>query len=163
MAPPPNPHRHQRQTILKRTPRIGQYFWVDFPKDAFPPEFVEPHPGIIIRAAQALHGTCIIVPVTTKPQIETRHAHPLSRNPHPEYPTLQAWAVCNHLYTVHVARLRPIWNRQRQENVFPRVDQADMDAIYACIRYALPNVFPVTTTVITAITTETKVEVVEAG
>jgi uncharacterized protein YifN (PemK superfamily) len=161
MAPPLI--RSPMRRVLTRTPRIGQYFWVDFPADHVPPEFVEPHPGIVIRAARILDGTCIIVPVTTKPQTDLKHAHPLARNPNPNDPAKQAWAVCDHLYTLHVARLRPVWNKQTMRNDFPKVDQADMDAIYACIRNALHNVFPVTTTIITEMTTQTQVAIVEAG
>src|SRR3546814_9470875 len=39
-------------------------YWVDFPHDAYVPEFVNEHPGIIIRAANSLSDTCIILPVT---------------------------------------------------------------------------------------------------
>jgi hypothetical protein len=42
--------------ILSR-PRVGQYCWVDFPHDAYVPEFVGEHPGVVIRAARSLNDT----------------------------------------------------------------------------------------------------------
>ena len=72
--------RHRR---INSRPRVGQVYWIDFPHDVYPPEFMGEHPGIIIRAAQNLHGTCIIVPVTSKLQNDASHTHTLSVNPIP--------------------------------------------------------------------------------
>lgn len=150
-TPPPPPHVAQlckahgfiepsrRQRSIISTPRVAQYFWVDFPHDAYAPEFVGEHPGIVIRAAQSFNDTCIIIPVTSTSQVIAKHIHKLQKNPNPKNPALEAWAVCSHLYTIHLARLRPV--KVGYKPVYPRVDQADMQAIYACIRHALPNVF----------------------
>ena len=49
------------------------------------------------------------------------------------------WAICDHLYTVHIARLRPFKNRHGI-NAYPKVDRADMEQIFARIRGALSHV-----------------------
>lgn len=149
----------RRTRLINSTPRVSQYFWVDFPHDAYAPEFVGEHPGIVIRAARRLSDTCVIVPVTSKLQAEAKHIHRLQKNPNPQYPDLAVWAVCDHLYTIHTARLRPV--RDRYRPLYPRVASADMEAIYACIRHTFPNVFtppPLKTISKTTETTTTLVE-----
>src|SRR3546814_12869768 len=85
-------------------------YWVDFPHDAYVPEFVNEHPGIIFRAANSLSDTCIILPVTSAQQKAGTHFHQLSKNPNPRghVEGRIAYVVCDHLYTVHVNRLRPL-------------------------------------------------------
>src|SRR3546814_10885622 len=84
-------------------------YWVDFPHDAYVPEFVNEHPGIIIRAANSLSDTCIILPVTSAQQKAGTHFHQLSKNPNPKGQAEGriAYVVCDHLYTVNINRLRP--------------------------------------------------------
>lgn len=131
----------RRELRINSAPRVGQYFWVDFPHDAYAPEFVGEHPGIVVRAARYLKDTCVIVPVTSSPQAEAKHTHRLKKNPNPNYRDREVWAVCTHLYTIHNARLRPVTDGRRRP-VFVKVPEDDMQAIYACIRHALPNIFP---------------------
>lgn len=131
----------RRQCSFNSTPRVGQYFWVDFPHDAYPPEFVEEHPGIVVRAAKSLNDTCIIVPVTSTPQQGAKHIHKLARNPNPKTPSKDAWAICDHLYTVHRARLRPCTGKYGN-HIFPKVEKADLDAICAAISASLPQPKP---------------------
>jgi uncharacterized protein YifN (PemK superfamily) len=131
----------RRELRINSAPRVGQYFWVDFPHDAHVPEFVGEHPGIVVRAAHRLKDTCVIVPVTSSPQSENKHIHRLKRNPNPKYRDREVWAICDHLYTIHNARLRPVTDSRRHP-VFPRVDKDDMEEIYDCIRHAFPNIFP---------------------
>ncbi|MDT8262001.1 type II toxin-antitoxin system PemK/MazF family toxin [Roseomonas sp. DSM 102946] len=127
----------RRKPAFNGTPRRGQYFWVDFPHDAYAPEFFGEHPGIVVRAAQNMQDTCIIVPVTSTPPVTTApHIHQLARNPNPLTPTRPVWAICNHLYTVHVARLRPC-KAKYGNNIFPTVDRADMTEIYQRIAKAV--------------------------
>lgn len=133
----------RRNMIIKSAPRVGQYFWIDFPHDAYSPEFVGEHPGIVVRSAKAIHDTCIVVPITSTEQTPSRHVHLLEKNPNPDRPELRVWAVCNHLYTVHNARLRPVWNGRAGRYDHIRVGQLDMDAVFACIRSALHHIFPV--------------------
>ena len=72
--------------------------WVDFPHDAYEPEFVGEHPGIVVRAAQNFrHDTCIIVPVSSAEQRTGSQFHRLSKNPNPNGSEIVAYAVCDHL------------------------------------------------------------------
>jgi uncharacterized protein YifN (PemK superfamily) len=135
--------RHDCNLKIASTPRVGQYFWIDFPRDAFAPEFVGEHPGLVVRAARRLHDTCIVVPLTSRPQEDAKHKHQLGRNPNPKGHTdgILPWAVCDHLYTVHLGRLRPLTDRYNHI-IYPKADPADMEAIFAEIRAALHHVFP---------------------
>jgi mRNA interferase MazF len=126
----------RRNRIVTATPRVGQCYWVDYPHDAYPPEFVGPHPAVVVRAARRLDDTCIVVPLTSTPQITAPHIHQLGRNPNPREPSLTTWAVCDHLYTIHLARLRPFSNKWTK--VYPRVDSADLTAIFQAIKNAMP-------------------------
>ena len=74
--------RRERRIVSR--PRMGQMYWIDFPHDAYAPEFVKEHPGIVIRAANSLHDTCIILPVTSAQQKAGTNFHQLSRNPNPK-------------------------------------------------------------------------------
>lgn len=132
----------RRERLITSTPRVGQYFWVDFPHDAYAPEFVDEHPGIVVRAARRLHDTCIIVPITSTPQEDAIHKHKLAKNPNPkgEKDGVVVWAVCDHLYTVNLNRLRPIKDRYGRA-IYPRADAQDLKAIFAAIRGALQHVF----------------------
>lgn len=151
----------RRVRLIKSAPRVGQYYWVDFPHDAYAPEFVGEHPGIVVRAARSLDDTCIIVPVTSTPQGQKPHIHQLGRNPNRRYPDTTVWAVCNHLYTIHTARLRMTFDRPGSYAP-SKVDPEDMEAIFACIRGALPRVFGATTTVVSQ-TTTTTIATIEPG
>ena len=134
--------RHDCNLKVGSTPRVAQYFWVDFPRDAFAPEFVGAHPGLVVRAARRLHDTCIVVPLTSSPQDDAKHKHQLARNPNPKGHTdgILPWAICDHLYTVHLGRLRPL--KDRYGNItYPKAESADMQAIFAAIRVALHQVF----------------------
>lgn len=126
----------RRARIVNSTPRIGQCYWIDFPHDAYPPEFVGEHPGVVVRAARRLDDTCIVVPLSSTVQASAPHIHQLARNPNPRNPGITTWAVCDHLYTIHVARLRPFSTRWK--NVYPKVDQGDLHAIYQAIKSAMP-------------------------
>jgi uncharacterized protein YifN (PemK superfamily) len=130
----------RRKPLINSTPRRGQYFWIDFPHDAYPPEFDYEHPGIVVRPARHLTDTCIIVPVTSSPpRPDAPHIHKLGANPNPSDPHKDVWAVCDHLYTVHAARLRPCRDRY-ERNIYPRVGTADLTSIYLKIK---GSIFPV--------------------
>ena len=128
----------RRIRLISSTPRVGQYFWIDFPHDAYAPEFCGEHPGIVVRAAQNMSDTCIIVPVTSTTPRDYKHVHTLSRNPNPLTPKTAAWVVCNHLYTVNISRVRPC-KAKYGNNVFPSVDDTDLKAIFSMIRASMPH------------------------
>ncbi len=130
--------RSRRDRRILSAPRPRQYYWVDFPRDAYAPEFVGEHPGVVVRGGTALHSTCIVVPVTSKPQAEARYVHKLSENPNPagKRDGIEAFAVCDHLYTVNVCRLRPILSLKGGP-IYPRVLEEDFEAIKGLVTKAL--------------------------
>ena len=128
----------RRERRIQSRPRVGQMDWVDFPHDAYVPEFVNEHPGIVIRAANSLSDTCIILPVTSAQQKAGTHFHQLSKNPNPRGHAEGriAYVVCDHLYTVHVNRLRPLLSL-KYVPVYPKVEPHDMTAIFAIVEKVL--------------------------
>ena len=128
----------RREHNLHGTPRVGQVFWVDFPVDAYSPEFVGEHPAVIVRAARRLSDPCIVVPLTHSPNIDTPHAYRLTRNPN-RRDRADAWAICSHLYTVALGRLRRFEQRSFQFDVY--LDPVDLEAIFAQVRKALARAF----------------------
>lgn len=132
----------RRERRIQSRPRVGQMYWVDFPHDAYAPEFVNEHPGIVIRAANSLHDTCIVLPVTSAEQTAGTHFHQLSSNPNPKGKAqgITAFVVCDHIYTVNINRLRPVLSLKGQP-VFPKVEQKDMEAIFTILKSVLSAAF----------------------
>ncbi len=130
--------RRERR-ILSR-PRVKQYYWVDFPHDAFEPEFVGEHPGVVIRGSNDLHGTCMIVPVTSSPHADAIHIRRLSWNPNPagRRSGIEAYVVCDHLYTVNNCRLRPVLSHQGKP-LYPSVHDEDFKAICQALQKILSH------------------------
>jgi uncharacterized protein YifN (PemK superfamily) len=128
----------RRQHNLHGTPRVGQVFWVDFPKDAYSPEFVGEHPAVVVRAAQRMSDTCIVVPLTHSQNVNTPHAHKLMKNPNKQDKN-DAWAVCSHLYTVALGRLRRFEQKSFVKDVF--LSPQDLEDVFAHIRRAMARVF----------------------
>jgi uncharacterized protein YifN (PemK superfamily) len=102
---------------------------------------------VVVQSAKDLKDTCIVIPLTTQPHNDAPTVHKLRRNYNPAvstYPRLarivEVWAVCGHLYTVSQSRLRPFQHRGQQ--TVPRMQQDDLDDVIACIRCALPQIFP---------------------
>lgn len=129
----------RRAGRLTSRPRVSQMYWVDFPHDAYAPEFEREHPGIIIRAANKLqHDTCIVLPVTSAAQKAGTHFHQLAENPNPKGRDkgIVAYVVCDHLYTVNTNRLRPVVDA-RGRPVFPKVSPDDMKAIFGILEKVL--------------------------
>jgi uncharacterized protein YifN (PemK superfamily) len=128
----------RRTGRLTSRPRVSQMYWVDFHHDAYSPEFVSEHPGIVIRAAQKLHhDTCIVLPVTSRVQVAATHFHTLSWNPNTagRKKGITAHVVCDHFYTVNTNRLRPlIWE---SKPYFPSVYPVDMTAIFGILEKVL--------------------------
>ncbi len=128
----------RRQHNLHGTPRVGQVFWVDFPADAYAPEFENEHPGVVVRAARNMADSCIIVPLTHRAATANIHAYKLSQNPNPN-DALDAWAICDHLYTVSLGRLRRFQRRGKDYDA--RLVDSDKQAIFSKIQRSLPMVF----------------------
>jgi len=134
------PVSRRERRILSR-PRVGQMYWIDFPHDAYAPEFVNEHPGIVIRAAQSLHDTCIILPVTSTQQKAGTHFHQLSQNPNPKGRAQGriAYVVCDHFYTVNINRLRPLVDKGKP--IYPKILSADLARIFEIVQKVLGAAF----------------------
>jgi uncharacterized protein YifN (PemK superfamily) len=130
--------RTRKQHNLHGTPRVGQVFWVVFPADAYAPEFEGEHPGVVVRAAQSMSDTCIVVPLTHRPAVTNIHAHKLVKNPNPD-DSDDGWAICNHLYTVSLGRLRRFQRRGHFQDIY--LSTPDQQAIFTCVQRALHVVF----------------------
>jgi mRNA interferase MazF len=129
----------RRNVSLHSSPRVGKVYWVDFPTDAYSPEFENMHPGVVIRSARRLADHCIVVPLTHRDQSTNPHGHKLSKNPRIDDPT-DAWAVCDHIYTVATGRLREIINKKGKP-YHPSLAQADLIAIFTKIQAVLAPVY----------------------
>lgn len=127
---------------LRSTPRVRQVYWVDFPNENLPPEFRGEHPGLVVRAADSLDGTCVVLPITSTPQIIGTHFYQFNKNPNPreEENKLISYVVCDHMYTVHVYRMRPLLTVKRTPT-FPRVDQEEFNKICEKVKKAFHGLF----------------------
>jgi mRNA interferase MazF len=125
---------------INQRARFGQVFWCDFPTNAPDEEFHAEHPAVVVRSAKDLKDTCIIVPITSQPHAPGPTVHKLRRNYNPAAPSLSVWAVCSHLYTVSQSRLRPFQHGGHQ--IVPKMAKDDLADIIACVRSALPQIFP---------------------
>lgn len=127
---------------LSSTPRVRQVYWVEFPNDNIPPEFKGEHPGLVVRAAKHLKDACVVLPITSANQIIGTHFHQLRKNPNPkgERDKLISYVVCDHMYTVHLIRMRPLLTI-KGEPTFPKVNQDDFDEICEKVKKAFHHLF----------------------
>ena len=75
----------------------------------------------------------MVVPLTRKAQGNNKWAYKLSENPNPRKPSIESWAVCNHVYTVSCARL------EQMKGAAPRMKQSDFDEVVRLVLKAMPN------------------------
>lgn len=127
---------------LRSTPRVRQVYWVEFPNENVPPEFKGEHPGLVVRAAKHLRDACVVLPITSAKQKIGTHFHQLSKNPNPkgEMDGLISYVVCDHMYTVHMIRMRPLLTIQGNPT-FPKVGQEDFNEICQKVKKAFHNLF----------------------
>ena len=128
----------RRDRLVVSVPRVSEVYWVDFPRDAYAPEFEGEHPGIVVRGARRLHDPCIVVPLTSRDQLGRAHSLELSRNPNPlgRQSGIRVWAVCDHIYTVALGRLRPLTDRTGRR-IYPKVDPVDQQAVFTEVQKVL--------------------------
>ena len=88
---------------LKSAPKVREFFWCDFPKDAQLPEMWKLRPVIILSFRNMLHGAVMVVPYTTKEQREPGAGFSLQTT----IDGREAWAICDKITTVAVSRLTP--------------------------------------------------------
>ena len=93
----------KKQPQIKSAPRIRQFYWCDFPKDAQLPELWKRRPVIIISKTATLNGAVTVIPCTTQAAQDPRIAFPLRTT----IDGRAAWAICDKPTTVAVSRLVP--------------------------------------------------------
>lgn len=86
---------------LKAAPKVRQFYWCDFPRDAQLPELWKRRPVIVLSLNNALHGAATVVPCSTQAQTDPRRAFPLRTT----IDGRAAWAICDKPTTVAVSRL----------------------------------------------------------
>ncbi len=117
------------QPRIKSAPKVRQIYWCDFWEDARLPEMWKTRPVVVVSYKNTLHGPCLVVPLSTKPQRDLQWAWQLSFSLD-HRPT--TWVVCNHLYTVAPSRLSTLPGR------IPRLSPEEFDQILQKIMAWLP-------------------------
>ena len=110
-------------------PKIRQFYWCDFPRDAQLPEFWKRRPVIILSSRSTLHGAVTVVPCSTQPQFGNRWAFALQTT----IDGREAWAICDKLTTVAVSRLLP----DKRSNI--RMPEEEFQAMLAIVLDWLPK------------------------
>jgi mRNA interferase MazF len=124
------------RVVLTSAPKIRAVYWCGFWRDALRPEFYKNRPVVIVSRDNRLDGPALVVPLTTKPQGNNKWAHKLTENPNPRRPSIDSWAVCNHIYAVSCARLA------QMDGGVPRMKPVDFDEVVRLMLKALPDAPP---------------------
>jgi mRNA interferase MazF len=124
------------RVVLASAPKIRAVYWCGFWRDALRPEFYKNRPVVIVSRDNRLDGPALVVPLTTKPQGNNKWAYKLTENPNPRKPSIDSWAVCNHIYAVSCARLA------QMDGGVPRMKPADFDGVVRLMLRALPDAPP---------------------
>ena len=121
------------RVVLASAPKIRAVYWCRFWQDALRPEFYKTRPVVIVSRDNRLDGPALVVPLTTKPQGSNKWACKLTENPNPRRPSIDSWAVCNHIYAVSCARL------SQMDGGVPRMKPLDFDGVVRLMLRALPS------------------------
>jgi mRNA interferase MazF len=121
------------RVVLASAPKIRAVYWCGFWQDALRPEFYKNRPVVIVSRDNRLDGPALVVPLTTKPQGNNKWAYKLTENPNPRKPSIDSWAVCNHVDAVSCARLR------QMDGGVPRMKPVDFDEVVRLMLRALPD------------------------
>jgi mRNA interferase MazF len=121
------------RVVLASAPKIRAVYWCRFWRDALRPEFYKNRPVVVVSRDNRLDGPALVVPLTTKPQGNNKWAYKLTENPNPGKPTIESWAVCNHIYAVSCARLA------QMDGGVPRMKPQDFDEVVRLMLRALPD------------------------
>ncbi|MDP1738166.1 MAG: type II toxin-antitoxin system PemK/MazF family toxin [Caulobacter sp.] len=105
-APRVSAIRPKPKSRLEQNTRVGHVYWCSFSEHNWPPEFDAPHLVVVIRGGPQHDGSHVVVPLTKQPQTG-QFGYRLKGNPSPRSAP-EAWAVCDHVYTVASARLEPL-------------------------------------------------------
>lgn len=116
---------------LRSAPKIGQFYWCDFPEDAQLPEFWKTRPVIVISKNHKLHGVATIIPCTTTPQNDNRWAFHLKEGIDGNR---ASWAICDKPTTVAISRLTP------DKDGIRRISKEDFQSVLSLLYEWLPQV-----------------------
>jgi mRNA interferase MazF len=118
---------------IKSAPKIRELYWCDFWKDVILPEMWKRRPALVVSYKNALHGHCLILPISTDPQLgaNAKWAHKLSVNLDRGR---DSWVICNHPYTVSTARLQPL-----SGSAVPRLAEPEFNLVLAKLMEWLPK------------------------
>lgn len=137
-APPlsgPEPEQRPRrvQPRIIAAPKLGQIYWCDFWMDAQLPVMWKTRPIVVLSYKNTLHGPCLVVPITTKPQQDSPWAWELSVS----LEGRRNWVVCNHLCTVAPSRLSQVRGK------LPMVPKNEFNEILTRVMAWLPRPFDI--------------------
>jgi mRNA interferase MazF len=135
MRPPP---KEEKPSWVKpriiAAPKIRQIYWCDFWKDARLPEMWKTRPAVVMSYKNALHGPCLVVPLSTEPENEGNPwAHRLSIEV--EKGGVTSWAICNQPSTVSPSRFSAFRGK------IPLLPKADFDQVLDRLTKWLPVPF----------------------
>jgi mRNA interferase MazF len=130
-GPEPEQEPRRVQPRIIAAPKHEQIYWCDFPLDAQLPEMWKTRPVVVLSYKNTLHGPCLVVPTSTKPQGSSPWAWELSMSIDGQ----RSWVVCNHLYTVAPSRLSQV----KGQTI--RVPNADFNEILKRVTAWLPLPF----------------------
>lgn len=114
---------------LRSAPKIRQFYWCDFPKDAHLPEFWKRRPVVVLSKNATLFGAVTVIPCSTQAQPDLRLAFPLRTT----IDGKAAWAICDKPTTVAVSRLVPT------HGTIVRMPQEEFDEMLRLVLSLLPR------------------------
>jgi mRNA interferase MazF len=137
---PAIPTEKKHSLELRRSTRVGEVYWCSFSPHNWVPEFDDQHLVVIIRGGKKDHGAHIVVPLTKRSQGDSPHGYRLGRNPNPGSAP-EAWAVCDHVYTVASERLKLLRDSKGVTKDPERIDSEDLTEISRRVFNALRTFF----------------------
>lgn len=125
--------------MIRFHPKKGTILCCDFSKGFQPPEMVKVRPVIVITPKlPGRPGLCTVVPISSvEPNPMQAYHHKMAPNSlTPKLQATECWAKCDMLYTVGLARLDRIRDRDASGNRIYLTSQAtiaDIEAIEAAL------------------------------
>ena len=122
------------QPRIKGAPKIRQIYWCDFWQDAQLPEMWKTRPVIVVSYKNALHGPCLVVPLSTVPHDSSdKWACKLAF----QIDGVTSWAICSQPSTVAPSRFSQF------KGQIPVLPEADFNQVLERLMLWLPIKFPI--------------------
>ena len=117
---------------IKAAPKIRQIYWCDFWQNAHLPEMWKTRAVIVVSYKNALHGPCLVVPLSTVPhKADDKWAFKLSARIN----GIDSWAICNQPSTVAPSRFSQF------KGEIPMLPKPDFNEILSRLQKWLPVPF----------------------